>query len=353
QLFVNCLALYLVGRLLENMVGTKNLIVIYFLSGITACLCSFALDKGISISSSGSLMGLVFCLFMMMKYEEKISAELGVKLKESNLQQIFLAFIVLVSIPALSLVFIDIPTLLGGALAGSLLGMSFIFIQKWNLRIIFSAKFLVKPQERLKRRFFEFPKLYYLVLLLFNIVFSLHYFKISENEKLISAGIQLGIEENTNKLNANDLVQYQYLLVVSNKETNPNILFAGILQLHEQGYFEAAIRGYEVLKIFYQAKLGDEHFQSESSKALLAHAMQAALKFQKLSQERVVYLSLLPKTPLVGGDICEKPADLLMTLGFFELARLLYQCASEVENSKSQLIIKLAKAAFLTSSEEQ
>src|SRR5690625_2872345 len=58
HLFMNMLALYFLGVLLERIYGTKRIIVIYILSGIGGSLTSFALSISISAGASGALFGL-------------------------------------------------------------------------------------------------------------------------------------------------------------------------------------------------------------------------------------------------------------------------------------------------------
>src|SRR5699024_1312586 len=58
HLFMNMLALYFLGVLLERIYGTKRFIVIYILSGNGGSLTSFAFSTSISAGDSGALFGL-------------------------------------------------------------------------------------------------------------------------------------------------------------------------------------------------------------------------------------------------------------------------------------------------------
>src|SRR5690625_7897395 len=58
HLFMNMLALYFLGVLLERIYGTKRFIVIYILSGMGGSLTSFALSTSISAGASGAFFGL-------------------------------------------------------------------------------------------------------------------------------------------------------------------------------------------------------------------------------------------------------------------------------------------------------
>src|SRR5690625_2764443 len=78
HLFMNMLALYFLGVLLERIYGTKRFIVIYILSGIGGSLTSFAFSTSISAGASGALFGLFGALlFFGVNYKNLFFQTMG------------------------------------------------------------------------------------------------------------------------------------------------------------------------------------------------------------------------------------------------------------------------------------
>src|SRR5699024_6032466 len=78
HLFMNMLALYFLGVLLERIYGTKRFIVIYILSGIAGSLTSFAFSTSMSAVASGALCGLFGALlFFGVNYKNLFFQTMG------------------------------------------------------------------------------------------------------------------------------------------------------------------------------------------------------------------------------------------------------------------------------------
>src|SRR5699024_12785844 len=78
HLFMNMLALYYLGSLLERIYGSRRFILIYFLSGIGGSLASFALSTSVSAGASGALFGLFGALlFFGINYKKLFFQTIG------------------------------------------------------------------------------------------------------------------------------------------------------------------------------------------------------------------------------------------------------------------------------------
>ncbi|MGM0378312.1 MAG: rhomboid family intramembrane serine protease [Bacillota bacterium] len=122
----NCLALYIIGRDLENIFGKKKFLIIYFFSGIISTVGSFMFNNSISAGASGAIFGLLGChLFLYLNYKEIYKKLYG------N------SFLVLI---AINIAFgfinsrIDNVGHIGGLLAGLLIA-SIVDIKKYKLLI--------------------------------------------------------------------------------------------------------------------------------------------------------------------------------------------------------------------------
>lgn len=112
HLFMNMLALYYLGFLLERMYGSKRFLVIYFLSGIGGSLTSFALSTSVSAGASGALFGMFGALlYFGVNYKKLFFQTMGRNIIFVLVLNLFIGIL----IPN-----IDMGAHLGGLIAGFL-----------------------------------------------------------------------------------------------------------------------------------------------------------------------------------------------------------------------------------------
>lgn len=112
HLFMNMLALYYLGSLLERIYGSRRFILIYFLSGIGGSLASFALSTSVSAGASGALFGLFGALlFFGINYKKLFFQTIGKNVILILILNLFIGIV----IPN-----IDMSAHLGGLITGFL-----------------------------------------------------------------------------------------------------------------------------------------------------------------------------------------------------------------------------------------
>lgn len=70
HLLLNCLALFLWGRLVENLYGSTKFLCIMVLSGIMGCVLGFAFSNSNSLGASGMVYGLFGALIAFRKHDK-------------------------------------------------------------------------------------------------------------------------------------------------------------------------------------------------------------------------------------------------------------------------------------------
>jgi len=148
-------------------------------------------------------------------------------------------------------------------------------------------------------------------------------------------------------LQNSELNQYESILVDQNKETNPIFMLNGALYLHSQGYYFPAFKMYEVLLSLIQSNYGSKEFKSTETKQLIMNSIELA-KFQKQLDEKT--LSKINYNADINhlDQICSKPAQLFMTLGYFDLSGNLFECAYTLNTKNSEYAIQSLESFYLT-----
>lgn len=127
HLFMNMLALYYLGVLLERIFGSSRFLVIYFLSGIGGSLTSFALSTNVSAGASGALFGLFGALlFFGVNYQKLFFKTMGRNVIFILILNLFIG----VLIPS-----IDMGAHLGGLITGFLAAAIVSLPNKKNYKI--------------------------------------------------------------------------------------------------------------------------------------------------------------------------------------------------------------------------
>jgi rhomboid protease GluP len=322
HLIVNMFGLWSVGRIFEYIAGSKNFFLLYIIAGISGNICSFALIPYLSVGASGSLFGILLCLYVIQKYEERIANQL--KCSSSNMQLgkiILINIIINIAFGLFSSIF-DWAAHLGGSVAGVLFGFALTTRHKWNLKVILSAN----AQLKMKKRFFEHYQIYYFGILLINILFLMSYFKIKKYQQIFGIAIERAANNDTMFLPYSDLSQFKDILVEQNKETKPENMLNGALTLHSKGYYFPSSKIYEVLLSMSERDYGSKSFSSAYTKDLILKSLDLAKQEKELPKSSLEKIK--PVEDISSSDeICSKPAKLFMTLGYYQVSGKLFECA--------------------------
>lgn len=116
HLFCNMYSLYIIGSQIENFIGKKKYIIVYFISMITGSLLSTLLTNGWSVGASGAIFGLLGSL-LYFGYHYRIY--LGSVLKTQLIPLIVLNLGIGIIVPG-----IDVSAHIGGLVGGLLSTMS-------------------------------------------------------------------------------------------------------------------------------------------------------------------------------------------------------------------------------------
>jgi rhomboid protease GluP len=348
HLFINMWGLYQIGRYLEFLVGAKNLLVVYLIAGVTGNLCSFAFQNNLSVGASSSLFGIMLCLYVLQKYEEKLAEEAGVPVMKSSLGTVIIVNLLLpFAIPN-----IDWASHMGGAIAGALFALAMVARHKWNVKLMRAAKFLGFRSQLPKPALYQRVEFFYALLILVNVGFALSVFRIGLSRRVFGLGVQQASYQTQERRTEESLHQFQRLLMTS-KETAPERLFDGTLNLHRKGHFLASALLYEVIATMHRRKLGGEDFLSSSTWEVLRVSTSAALKGQPPPQELKDF-SFGPEIvshPENISEFCSAPGTMLMALGFYELSGKLFECAYYLDISKRQFAVDAMESYWLSEPE--
>ncbi|WP_237243984.1 rhomboid family intramembrane serine protease [Silvanigrella aquatica] len=316
------LGLWFVGRIFEFIAGHKNIFLLYLIAGISGCICSFALLPYLSVGASASLFGILFCLYIIQKYEEKLSKKFKFKRTNVQLGQIIIINIVINITFGLFTSIFDWAAHLGGSIAGILYGFALTTRHNWNLKIILSQD----QKLAVKKNFFENFQVYFFGILIINILFLMSYFKVQKYQKLFGLAIERAALNKTTFLSNHDLSQYEDILVKQNNETNPENILNGALFLHSNGYFLSAEKIYETLILMFNQDFASEKFNSETQKEFILNSLNLAKMKAPLSPNTILTIQS-PRDITSLEEICSKPAKLFMTLGYFQFSGKLFACS--------------------------
>lgn len=334
--------LWSVGRIFEYIAGSKNLIILYFVAGITGNICSFAFIPSTSAGASSSIFGILFCLYVIQKYEEKISAQLKHQRTGMQLGNIILVNIILnIGFGIFSTIF-DWAAHLGGSIAGVLFGFALTTKHNWNLKIILSEK----SSSLIKKKFIDNYYIYFIAIILVNCLFLLSFFNIKNYQLIYGEALKNTAKNNTNYLKYNDLKQYEFILAIQNKETNPENMLLDAFLLHSNSIFFSAIKIYEVLILMIENNFYSPMFSNADNKKIITNALSLAKEKKPLPKELI---DKIRNTSKISTDICAKPAALFMTLGYFYISGSLYECAYGLDFTEDNFAIKSLESFYLAS----
>ncbi|AWZ49242.1 hypothetical protein C3495_10640 [Clostridiaceae bacterium 14S0207] len=96
HVFFNMYALYAIGPVVENVYGTKNFLIIYFIAGLTASILSSFTLNGVAIGASGAIFGVLGAV-LIFAYNAK--RKIGKGLLYNIIAVIFINIIIGLSMP--------------------------------------------------------------------------------------------------------------------------------------------------------------------------------------------------------------------------------------------------------------
>lgn len=347
HLFFNMYGLYAVGRYLEALAGWRILIFVYLISGFIGNLFSFTFSDALSVGASGSLFGILLSLFVIEKYQERLSVELSLPARNSTLGSV----IVINAVITFVIPNIDWANHLGGAVAGVLLGFAIIMRHAQNLRILNAARFWGYTKQVGRRPFYKHETFYFVALVILAIGLSLQVLNVDLAEKARGLGLKYVTQNQTVRRDNEYMKQFQKALSSEKSETNPEHLTQVAVRLHELGYAYAAQYIYQVLLVFHSHRIGDENFLSVTNEHLIREALQVAAAQKPLPEPIKKAFPLTDdyksRTSEMLQTDCERPANMLSTLGFFELAGRLYECAYIISPTQLPLAAKTVEHYWL------
>jgi rhomboid protease GluP len=324
HLAFNMWGLYQVGRALELMVGAKRLLLLYLAAGVTGNVASFALVDPMSVGASGALFGFLSCLWVVQKYEQKLMEEMNEPIQKSTLGMLLIFnFALSFLVPN-----IDWACHLGGCIAGVFVGLGMVMRHRVSLRRLRMARFLSPSDTPPKNPVWENELLYSALLLIFNLVLCLGYFKVTNAVRAFGLGVYAAAQNQTENKSLELLPSFRVLLVSANSESNPEKLLTTAIRLHEQDNFSSAVAVYDVLLDLHAANMGSSEFVSQTTGAALKLARGAALQAQTLNEDlKTSFAPVSSLSKMEPAKVCGEAANLFRTLGFFGLAGRLFECS--------------------------
>jgi len=127
HLGMNMYVFWIVGRLMERLVGRTALVLIFLLSGIGGGLASIGFHPNVvSVGASGAIFGIIGAMFGLLLHDRQCVPP--ARLRE--LRNGIIAFVVLNLIFGLSIAGIDMAAHVGGALTGLVIGLAIVPLQR-------------------------------------------------------------------------------------------------------------------------------------------------------------------------------------------------------------------------------
>jgi rhomboid protease GluP len=343
HLAFNMYAFYQVGRYLEFLVGPYTLLAVYLLAGLAGNLWSFAFIPSLgasarlfsgdashavlSVGASGSLFGILFFLFVLQKYQERLAAELGEHAPRTNLGTLIAVNAVLTFLVPN----IDWACHAGGAVAGGLLGVAYSLRHERIRRYLQAIRFLPYRQTINHTSFWKRESVWFLLTALSCIPLLIKIPFVGEAERVLGRGMLAAANEPLEERELEYITEFESLLTNSRAETNPRHLLNGALLLHRDGHIHAASRVYLVVQFMTQHRLFGKELSNSSETALLVNEATAAALENRPLPESIVRTLSTNRHP--GSRFCQMPAATFKTLGFFPLAGLLMECAHNLKPS--------------------
>ncbi|MFZ9520765.1 MAG: rhomboid family intramembrane serine protease [Silvanigrellaceae bacterium] len=323
HILFNMFALYQFGRVFEVLTGARNLFVTYVLGGLLGNAVSFSFSGSLSVGASSSLFALLFALYVLERYQQKITVETtGIKTRTSLGPVIVINAIITFLIPN-----IDWASHLGGAIAGAFIGIGLVMKHKLNVRMMSMVKYWRVDPQTLKLKFFQREGFYLGTISALVLLSLLKIPRVAFADRVFGLGVLEASQSTMQGHGEIELPSYRSSFDDASSPANPESMLHQALAQHVAGRYEVSATMFSILQKLNQRGLGSPEFASKSTQALLEQALDAALARQPL--EPTLVRALMDEERAVAPDpsFCRKSAEYVRGLGFYALSGLLYKCA--------------------------
>ncbi|MBM3383190.1 MAG: rhomboid family intramembrane serine protease [Betaproteobacteria bacterium] len=323
HILFNMFALYQFGRVFEVLTGARNLFVTYILGGLLGNAASFVLSSSLSVGASSSLFALLFALYVLERYQQKINLEsTGIKTRTSLGPVIVINAVITFLIPN-----IDWASHLGGSIAGVLIGLGIVMKHKMNTRLLGMVKYWRVDPSTLQLRFYQREGLYLAVVgtLIFAAFFKIP--TVSFADRVFGLGVLEASSNPTTGHAEAELPRYRSAFDAPESPVYPETLLQQAMANLAAGRFDAAESMFIVLKQLNKFGLGTTEFASQSTHTLLEKAEEAARSREQLDATLVQALTDENTSVAAQPGYCDRAADYARSIGFYSISGLLYRCA--------------------------
>jgi rhomboid protease GluP len=323
HILFNMFALYQFGRVFEVLTGARNLFVTYILGGLLGNAASFVLSSSLSVGASSSLFALLFALYVLERYQQKLNLEsTGIKTKTALGPVIIINAIITFLIPN-----IDWASHLGGSIAGVLIGLGIVMKHKMNSRLLGMVKYWRVDPATLQLRFYQREGFYLAAvgILIFSSLFKIP--TVSFADRVFGLGVLEASNNPTEGHAEAELPRYRSAFDTPASPVHPETLLQQAMAHLSAGRFDAAEPMFVVLKHMNKSGLGTPEFASQSTLTLLEQAEEAARNREQLDEALTRALTGEQTSVASQPGYCNKAADYARSLGFYSFSGMLYRCA--------------------------
>jgi membrane associated rhomboid family serine protease len=323
HILFNMFALYQFGRVYEVLTGARNLFVTYVLGGLLGNAVSFTFSRSLSVGASSSLFALLFALYVLERYQQKITTETtGIKTRTSLGPIIVINGIITFLIPN-----IDWASHLGGAIAGAFFGIGLVMKHKVGLRMMSMVKYWRVDPHSLKLKFYHREGFYLSAIAALVILSLLKIPGVPFADRVFGLGVLDASQTKMQGHTVSDLPSYRHLFEDPAAPAHPETMLQQALARHAGGQYEIAAIMFRVLLKMNHYALGGGEFVSKSTQALLEQALEKTSLRQPLDGAVIRALSEEDSAVSAAPEFCKKSAEYLRGHGFYALSGMLFECA--------------------------
>lgn len=327
HILFNMFALFQFGRIFEFLAGARNVFVTYILGGLLGNAVSFALSRSLSVGASSSLFALLFALYVLERYQQRVTLDsTGVKTKSTLGPVILINALITFLIPN-----IDWASHLGGGVAGALIGTGLVMKHKINSRLMSMVKYWRVDPETLQIRFYQREGFYLGLICLLTFLIMMKIPSIGFTDRVFGLGVLDASQNLMEGHPESELPRYRTSFEDLNSPVHPDSVLEQSMAVMSAGHYEAAFAMLQVVKKMNLQGLGTPEFASKSTLALIEKAAEAAAAQQPFDPSLIQALTGEVTSVAPRPGFCSKAADYVRGLGFFALSGHLYECAFYLE----------------------
>lgn len=323
HILFNMFALYQFGRVFEVLTGPRNLFVTYVLGGLLGNAVSFIVSRSLSVGASSSLFALLFALYVLERYQQKVAAETtGIKTRTSLGPVILINAVITFLIPN-----IDWASHFGGAVAGAFIGVGLVMRHKINTRMLSLVKYWRVDPQTMKLKVFQREGFYLGIVALLILVSLAKIPKVAFADRVFGLGVLDASYSTMQGHPESELPSYRGSFDDVSSPLNPEATLHQALAHHAAGRYEISSTLFSILLRLNQQGLGKAEFASKSTQALLEQALEASYARRPLDVTSIKALTDEVRSTAAEPAFCQKAADYVHGLAFYSLSGLLYKCA--------------------------